>query len=87
MSVEDKRPKPGDMVLLERLPPGFLDDLPPEDQLAISKAVGKPMMFNEYADWGHAELEFQDELGVFHFIYVDPSYIRAENGDGRDVSQ
>jgi hypothetical protein len=77
MSIEDKQSKPGDMVVLERLPPGFLDDLPPEDQLAISEAAGKPMTFNEYADWGHAELEFQDKHGVFHFIYVDPSFIRA----------
>ncbi len=40
MSIEDKQPKPGDMVVLEGLPPGFLDDLPFEDQIAIRDVIG-----------------------------------------------
>ena len=77
MSIEDKQPKPGDMVVLERLPPGFLDDLPLEDQIAIRDVIGRPIKFNEIDSWGSAELEFIDKRGVGHFIYVDPSYIRA----------
>jgi hypothetical protein len=77
MSIEDKQPKPGDMVVIERLPPGFLDDLPPEDQIAIRDVIGRPIKFNEIDSWGSAELEFGDNPGVGHFIYVDPSYIRA----------
>jgi hypothetical protein len=58
---------------------GFLDDLPVEDQEAISKAVGKPITLNGYEDDGRAELEFMDTEGVIHTIYVDPKFI----GTGR----
>jgi len=59
------------------MPPGLLDGLPPEDQRAISEVFGKPVLLNEYDDHGRAELEFTDREGVIHFIYVDPSFIRA----------
>jgi hypothetical protein len=65
----------GQNVVLKALPPGFLNNLPVEDQQAISKAVGKPMTFNGYEDDGRAELEFLDAEGVVHFIYVDPKFI------------
>ena len=54
MSTEDKQPKPGDMVVLVGLPPGFLDDLPAEEQSAISAMVGKPIKFcgiHTLGDW------------------------------------
>jgi len=62
-------------VVLKALPPGFLDDLPVEDQEAISKAVSKPITLNGYEDDGRAELEFTDVEGVIHIIYVDPTFI------------
>ena len=62
-------------MVLNGLPPGFLDDLPLEDQDAISKAVGKPITLNGYEDDGRAELEFEDTQGVIHIIYVDPKFI------------
>jgi hypothetical protein len=62
-------------VVLKALPPGFLDDLPVEDQEAISTAVGKPITLNGYEDDGRAELEFTDTEGVIHIIYVDPKFI------------
>jgi hypothetical protein len=71
------KPRPGDTVVLTKLPPGFLDDLPPEDQRAISEAVGKPVLLNEYDSEGRAELQFADQGGMIHFVYVDPSLIRA----------
>lgn len=72
-----RKPSPGDDVILRKLPPGFIDDLPEEDQKAISAIVGKPVRLNEYDDDGRAELEFTDENGVIHFIYVSPDAIEV----------
>jgi hypothetical protein len=81
MSIEDKQPKPGDMVVLVGLPPGFLDDLPLEEQFAISEMVGKAVKFCgiiSNSRWERAELAFSDKKrGMNHTLYVDPSYIRA----------
>jgi hypothetical protein len=80
VSTEDKQPQPGDMVVLVGLPPGFLDDLPLEEQSAISAMVGKPIKFCEItgtSTWERVELEFTDEeRGMKHWLYVDPSFIR-----------
>ena len=67
--------KSGAKVLLLQIPPGFLNDLPIEDQRAIEIAAKKPLDFIGYDD-GRAELEFTDSTGVIHLIYVDPVYIR-----------
>ena len=75
----DMKPKPGDLVVLTGVPPGLLNDLPIEDQKAISEVVGKPIQLNEYDEDGRAELEFKDRNGNFHFIYVRPEFIRASN--------
>jgi hypothetical protein len=64
------------MVALVGLPPGFLDDLPVENQIAIRDVIGKPVKFNEITSWGYAELEFGENPGKGHFIYVDLSFIR-----------
>jgi hypothetical protein len=77
MSSDDKKPRPGDMVVLIEVPPGLLDDLPMEDQQGISEIVGKPVRLNEYDEDGRAELEFKDGDGHFHFIYVHPDFVRA----------
>jgi len=79
MGIEDKQPKPGDMVVLEGLSPGFLDDLPLEEQIAIRAVIGKPIKFIEITSftWRGEELEFFDsEYGIGHTLYVDPSFIR-----------
>jgi len=73
---EDKKPKPGDMVVLTKLPQGMLNGLPMEDQKALSEIVGKPILLREYDDAGRAELEFKDGKGVIHFIYVTPESVR-----------
>lgn len=67
----------GRSVILKALPPGFLDNLPVEDQRAISEIVGKPVMLNEYNADGRAELKFTDSEDVIHFIYVDPKFIET----------
>jgi hypothetical protein len=69
--------RPGDMVVLERLPPGLLNGLPKRDQRAISEIVGKPVLLAGYDDDGRAELEFVDRREVCHWIWVDPKFIRA----------
>jgi hypothetical protein len=79
MNSREKRPRPGDKVVLTELPPGLLDDLPIEDQVAISDVIGKPIRLNEYDEDGRAELEFKDRNGEIHFIYVDPDFLRSES--------
>jgi len=69
------RPPTGSMVVLRELPPGFIDDLPREDQIAISDVVGKAVLLAEYDEDGRAELEFTDQHGVIHSIYVDPKFL------------
>jgi len=71
-----KKPKPGEKVILKALPPGFIDDLPEEDQRAISAVVGKPIILNKYENDGRAELEFTDNEDTIHFIYVDPRFMK-----------
>jgi len=63
-------------VGIDRWPRGLLDDLPKEDQKAISEIVGKPVRLNEYDDDGRAELKFTDSDGGIHFIYVSADAIR-----------
>jgi len=76
MSGENTRPKAGDKVVLTAVPPGMLDDLPTEDQQAITEAVGKPILLTGYDEDGRAELEVQDASADFRFIYVRPEFIR-----------
>ena len=72
-----KKPKPGDTVVLTKIPAGLLGDLPTEDQRAISEMVGKPVRLIEYDAAGRAELEFTDRDGGIHFVYVSPNIIRT----------
>ena len=76
MSTYRSKPMPGDNVTLCEVPQGLLDGLPKEDQRAISEIVGKAVRLNDYDDAGRAELEFIDNEGVIHFIYVNPDFIR-----------
>jgi hypothetical protein len=74
------KPKPGDTVVLTRLPAKFLNDLPLKDQKAISDAVGTRMRLNDYDEDGRAGLEFRDIDGDVHFIYVNPRFIKVAKG-------
>lgn len=75
--AENRKPEPGDTVVLTSLQPGLLTGLPTEDQEALIAAVGKPLLLLSYDDVGRAELEFKDRHGVIHFIYVSPETITA----------
>jgi len=79
MNMRREKQNLGEMVVLKKLPLGFLDDLPKEDQVAISAVVGKAMVLKGFDKDGRAELEFAEENGTIHFIYVNPEFVsRAE---------
>jgi hypothetical protein len=69
------KPKPGDTVVLIKLPRGMLDGLLEEDQQAICGIIGKPVLLEKYDEDGRAELRFATSDGHIHFIYVRPDYI------------
>ena len=75
MTDIQKKPTPGHWVTLCALPKGFVDDLPEEDQQAVTAVVGRRIRLNRYEEDGRAELEFTDTNGIIHFVYVDPKYI------------
>jgi hypothetical protein len=68
--------KPGRLVFLKSLPPGFVDGLPEEEQRAITARIGRPILFIKYDRDGRAELEFMDKDDGIHMLYVDRKYIR-----------
>jgi hypothetical protein len=70
-----EKPKPGSTVILKEVPPGLLDGLLKEDQHAISEAVGRKVLLNEYDELGRAELQFTSPDGAIHFIWVDPKFL------------
>ena len=65
----------GDEVVLSEAPAVLLNGLPEEDQIAIKAQVGKKLKLNEFDAFGNAELEFIDQAGVIHFIWVEPKYL------------
>ena len=83
-AISRKRlPKLGGKVVLEKLPPGLIDGLPKSDQKAITAIVGVPVQFSGYEDDGRVELEFVDDHGIFHSIYVDRQYVGAKKPSSR----
>jgi hypothetical protein len=77
MASQHNKPKPGTRVVLKSVPAGFLEALPARDKRAITGIVGKPVLLVQYDEAGRAELEFTDEEGVIHSIYVKPEFIRS----------
>ena len=63
-------------MVLKALPPGFIDDLPEEEQRAISARIGRPVMLMGYDRYGRAELEFMAQDDSIHTLYVDLKFIR-----------
>jgi len=78
-------PKPGEKVVLQRLPPGLLTGLPEEDQRAISAIVGVPIRFLGFDGDGRLELEFVEDGGTIHSIYVDRKFVKATKSVRRKV--
>lgn len=77
MVARNNNLQPGTRVVLDSVPPGLCDDLPLPDKRAITAIVGKPVILVQYDDLGRAELEFTDENGVIHYVYVKPEFIRG----------
>jgi hypothetical protein len=50
--MSDDKPKAGERVIFVALPPGLLDDLPDEDQRAITAMVGRSARISELLDRG-----------------------------------
>ena len=72
---ENRKPMPGESVVLTDVPEALLFELPEADQQAISEIVGKPIRLNQYDESGRTELEFTDPDGGIHFVYVDSNLI------------
>jgi hypothetical protein len=77
MCAQANKPHPGELAVLISLPPGLIDGLPIEDQVAIREMVGKPILLIDYAEIGRAELEFRDKTETLHHIWVKPEFLRS----------
>ena len=42
-----------------------------------ARVIGTEVLLMEYDEDGRAELEFTDDAGIIHSIFVDPKYIDA----------
>ncbi len=63
----------GDMVLVNEIPGTLLAGLPIEDQVAISLQKGKIVELLGFDDYGFAELDFFDDSGNLHTIWIEPT--------------
>lgn len=68
--------QPGDLVIILSVPPALLSGLPEEDQIAIRSVIGKPVRFAGVS-YGQAEIEFRDNHGDEHTIWIDADQIKA----------
>lgn len=62
----------GDYVRIVDIPEEIPEGLPEEDQIAIRAQVGKIMVIQDFNNDGAAELEFVDDAGHIHTIWIDP---------------
>lgn len=67
--------QPGDLVIVLSVPPKLLAGLPEDDQVAIRAVIGKPAKFAGMS-YGQAEIEFRDEQGDEHTIWLDADKIK-----------
>ncbi|HZK89475.1 MAG TPA: hypothetical protein VFC56_04940 [Stellaceae bacterium] len=68
--------EPGDRVILTSVSVALLRGLPKEDQKAIRSIVGRPVLLAGFSS-GQAELEFTDDQGDDHTIWVETALIKA----------
>ena len=61
----------GDTVTLQHVTQDLLRGLPAEDQRAIKQQVGEVLEIKGFNDQGYPELEFVDDAGVHHTIWVE----------------
>ena len=63
----------GDRVVVNEIPDALLAGLPLVDQLAISSQKGKIIELVGFDEYGFAELDFIDDNGNFHTIWIAPT--------------
>ncbi len=68
-------PKLGELVKLKLVPPDLLENLPIADRKAILRASSSPKRLIEYDEVGRAGLDFTDDNGIIHIIYVNPDLL------------
>ena len=67
--------QPGDLVIIMSVPRTLLSGLPEDDQIAIRSVIGKPVKFAGIS-YGQAEIEFRDDRGDEHTIWIDAEQIK-----------
>lgn len=65
----------GDHIRIIEIPEGLPEGLPEEDQVAIYAQVGKVLVVQGFEMDGSAELEFVDDAGHIHTIWINPNYL------------
>lgn len=68
----------GDVVLLVKVPDSLLSGLPVEDQDAIRSQIGKVLKVDAFDNYGNAEVEFVDNNGDLHTIWVNSTYLKKK---------
>ena len=63
----------GDHVKIIDIPERLTAGLPKEDVVAINSQVGKVLIVQGFEKNGSVELEFIDDAGHFHTIWIEPS--------------
>jgi hypothetical protein len=77
----------GDVVTFEQATQGLLRGLPAEDQAAIRQQVGNLFEIVGFNDQGNPELEFVDQAGDHHTIWVEKSCVAKAVAKGRAESK
>lgn len=78
MDCNGQRIGAGDRVVIETISEKLLSGLPVEDQVAIAAQVGKLQTISAFDRYGHAEIEFVDDEGLVHTIWIEPTCLRRQ---------
>jgi len=62
----------GDRVKVVKIPTRLPQGLPEEDQIAIYSQIGKTLIIQGFNEDNNAELEFTDNDGHIHTIWIKP---------------
>ncbi len=68
----------GDSVRVIEIPVRLPLGLPEEDQIAIHDQIGKALIIQGFNQDGYAELEFIDNAGHIHTMWIEPHCLEAK---------
>jgi hypothetical protein len=74
----DSRGQPivqGNVVVIDSIPDTLLRGLPRDDIEAIRACIGKKLPISSFNEVGDAELEFMDDLGDYHTIWLSGRHL------------